>query len=196
MRFLKHCNGELSILAKAHEVLMLDNVRKQTSYVELLTASQQPLYVYINTLLWGDSNVRDVLQETNLELWQKADSYDFSKPFLPWAYGFAYYRVLAHRKAQGNSKLMFSDELLHLADETFRSQAEFADERLAALSKCLQNLRPPQRELIRLRYEEAQPAVDIARGTGATEMQIGSRLYRIRRILSDCISRRVRQTSQ
>jgi RNA polymerase sigma-70 factor, ECF subfamily len=176
--------------------LTMDTISKQTSYVELLTASQQPLYAYINTLLWGDANVRDVLQETNLELWQKADTYDSSKPFLPWAYGFAYYRVLAYRKAQSNSKLVFSDELLKLADETIRSQAEFADERLVALSKCLQNLRPSQRELVRLRYEEAQAAADIARGMGATEMQIGSRLYRIRKLLSECIARRVRQTSQ
>lgn len=169
---------------------------QQTSYVELLTASQQPLYAYINTLLCGDANVRDVLQETNLELWRKADGYDPSRPFLPWAYGFAYNRVLAHRKALGNSKLMFSDNLLNLVDETYRSRSERADERLAALSKCLQNLQPSQRDLIRLRYEEARPAADIAGKIGATEIQIGSRLYRIRKLLSECIARRVRQAAR
>lgn len=174
----------------------MNDISTQTSYVELLTASQQPLYAYINTLLCGDANVRDVLQETNLELWRKADSYDPSKPFLPWAYGFAYYRVLAHRKSQGSSKLVFSDKLLELADQLYRSRSEHADERLAALSKCLKNLQPTHRELIRLRYEEARPASDIARGTGATEVQIGSRLYRIRKTLSACIELRVRQVAQ
>ena len=171
----------------------MDDRKKQASFVERLTASQQPLYAYINTLLCGDSHVRDVLQETNVELWLKADQYDPEKPFLPWAYRFAYFRVLTHRKSQGNSKLVFSDDLLQVVDESYRAAPENSDERLAALSTCLDKLKPSQRDLIRLKYEEGRPAAEIAHRVGASETQIGGRLYRVRRLLSECIERRARQ---
>jgi RNA polymerase sigma-70 factor (ECF subfamily) len=171
----------------------MEDRNTQATFVEHLTASQQPLYSYINTLLCGDANVRDILQETNVELWLKADQYDTEKPFLPWAYRFAYYRVLTYRKSLSASKVVFSDEMLRQVDEAFRALPEEADERLAALSTCLQKLRPSQRDLIRLRYEEGQPAAEIAKRVNATETQIGGRLYRLRRLLSECIERRVRQ---
>jgi RNA polymerase sigma-70 factor (ECF subfamily) len=169
------------------------NELSQASFVERLTACQQPLFSYINALLAGDANGRDVLQETNIELWLKADQYDPEKPFLPWAYRFAYYRVLNYRKSQGASKVVFSDEVLRAVDEAHRATPETGDERLPALAICLTKLQPSQRDLIRLRYEEGCPPSEIARLMGATEDQVGGRLYRVRRLLHECIARQVRQ---
>ena len=50
-------------------------------------------------MLLGDSAAVDVLQDTNLDLWAHIDDFDFARPFLPWAYTFAFHRVLAFRKA-------------------------------------------------------------------------------------------------
>ncbi len=58
-------------------------------FVKLLTAHQRDLYTYINTLLAGDFATADVLQDTNLDLWRRLEEFDFNRPFLPWAYGFA-----------------------------------------------------------------------------------------------------------
>lgn len=164
-------------------------------FVELLTSCQQPLYAYISTLLSGDANAHDVLQETNIELWKKADQYDPGKPFLPWAYRFAYFRVLTFRKTQGASKLVFSNELLELVDEAYRAPSDEADERLSALHACLQRLHPSQRELVRYRYEEGRSAAEIASRFEVSEQSIGGRLYRLRRMLSECIEHRVRQST-
>ncbi|MCC7474767.1 MAG: sigma-70 family RNA polymerase sigma factor [Pirellulales bacterium] len=171
----------------------MKNLKCEAAFLERLTASQQPLYAYLNTLLCGDANVRDVLQETNIDLWQKAEEYDPEKPFLPWAYRFAYFRVLAFRKSRGTSKLVFSDELLQTIDEAYRAVPGEADERLPALTLCLQKLPPYQRHLIELRYELGCSAVEIAKRIGATAVQVGGRLYRLRRLLSDCIEKQVRQ---
>ena len=81
-------------------------------FVDLLTSSQRSLFAYINTLVVGNSSAPDILQDTNLELWARRLDYDWSRPFLPWAYGFAYQLVLAYRKKQSRSKLVFSDEIV------------------------------------------------------------------------------------
>lgn len=172
-----------------------EDLARYARFVELLTSSQQPLYAYISTLLAGDANAQDVLQETNIELWRKADQYDVEKPFLPWAYRFAYFRVLTFRKTQGASKLVFSNELLDLVDEAYRAVSEEVDERLSALHACLQGLHPSQRELVRYRYEEERSSAEIAARFQVSEQSIGGRLYRLRRVLSECIEFRVRQST-
>ena len=66
--------------------------------MQLLTGTQSRLYAYICSLIGGAAGARDVLQETNLVLWDKAQEYDPARPFLPWAYRIAYLQVLAYRK--------------------------------------------------------------------------------------------------
>jgi RNA polymerase sigma-70 factor, ECF subfamily len=67
-----------------------DSQSRAEDFVKYLTAHQRDLYTYINTLLVGDSAALDVLQDTNLDLWKRMEDYDFDRPFLPRAYGFAY----------------------------------------------------------------------------------------------------------
>ena len=50
-----------------------------------------------------------MLQETNLDLWRKASTYDASRPFLPWVRTIAHYQVLTFRKKQSRSHLFFDD---------------------------------------------------------------------------------------
>ena len=71
---------------------------RSTRFVELLTAHQRDLFSYIDTLMAGDTATPDVLQDTNLALWSRLADFDFERPFLPWAFGFAYQRVLAWRR--------------------------------------------------------------------------------------------------
>ena len=77
----------------------LSDRERATQFVNWLTSHQRDLYTYINTMLLGDSAAVDVLQDTNLDLWAHVDDFDFNRPFLPWAYTFAFHRVLAFRKS-------------------------------------------------------------------------------------------------
>ena len=82
------------------------------SFVTQLTEAQFSLFDYISFLLCDSSDARDVLQETNPDLWRKASAYDASRPFLPWARVIAHYQVLTFRKKQSRSHLLFDDEFL------------------------------------------------------------------------------------
>ena len=79
-----------------------DDRPKETSrsYQVLVTSYQGTRYAFISALMSGDENARDVLQETNLVLWEKASSCDPNCDFASWAYRIAYYQVLAYHKRQ------------------------------------------------------------------------------------------------
>jgi RNA polymerase sigma-70 factor (ECF subfamily) len=59
---------------------------------------QEDLFRYIYSLLPHQEDARDALQETSVALYRKFADYDPDKPFLAWAYGFAYLEVLKQRE--------------------------------------------------------------------------------------------------
>ena len=170
--------------------LPTENVNQQeraTRMVKLLTSHQRDLFSYINTLLIGDVAAHDVLQETNLDLWARLDDFDFVRPFLPWAYGFAMQRVMAFRKARRRSRLVFSTDLTQLITEAYIRDPNSADTRLSALRQCLDKLDPSRKDLIRERYLERISVNTLAMRLGKSANEISARLYRIRSILGQCI---------
>jgi len=165
----------------------IDPRDRATKFVELLTSHQRDLYAYINTLLIGDSAAPDVLQDTNLDLWARLNDFDFGRPFLPWAYGFAYQRVLAYRKTQRRSRLVFSDEVVQLISDTYVNDPADADARLGALRSCLNKLDTQQKQLVRDRYVSRMTVKTLAARLGSTANQVSARLYRIRKTLAKCV---------
>ena len=155
-----------------------------------ITGCQSRLFAYICTLLGGSADAHDVLQQTNLALWDKAAEYDASRPFLPWAYRFAYLQVMAYRKARGRARLLFDDAVVARLAERFALD-EAPDRRLEALDGCLDRLSKRQRHVVDLRYREGQSVEAIAALLEKAPNAVSAALYRIRTALSQCIERHV-----
>jgi RNA polymerase sigma-70 factor (ECF subfamily) len=170
-----------------HESSDNEHRDRATVFVELLTSHQRKLYAYIATMLLGDSAAADVLQETNLQLWAHVNEFDFTRPFLPWAFGFARHRVLAFRKSCGRSRLVFGDDAVDLIHNQCMKSVSEADDRLIALRNCLEMLEPRQAGLIHERYVAKTPIRILAARSSDTAQNLSSRLYRIRKILARCI---------
>ena len=140
-------------------------------------------------MLLGDPAAADVLQETNLDLWARAEDYDFDRPFLPWAFGFARQKVLVFRRTHCRSRLIFGDEALNRIHETCMKYASDADDRLIALRKCLQKLNPQQAETFVHGATRRRLQVKLlATRWNDTVQNISSRLHRIRKQLGKCIN--------
>lgn len=165
-----------------------DSSHAQTpAFIEHLTGCQSGLYAFIATLLGGDGDAADVLQETNLVLWNKAADYDPRQPFLPWAYTFARFQVMAWRKKQSRSRLLLDDALVARVAEEMTLQEAASDRQLRALEFCLDKLRPGQRQLVDSRYADGVAVNQIAALTGRSENMVSASLYRIRKLLTDCV---------
>jgi RNA polymerase sigma-70 factor, ECF subfamily len=160
---------------------------RTTQFVELLTSNQRKLYAYICTLLLGDAGAADVLQDTSLDLWDRAEEFDFERPFLPWAFGFARQRVLAYRKSRSRSRLVFGEEAVNCIDAACVRYASEADGRLTALQDCLKKLQPVEAQLIRERYLTKTSVRVMAARLGDKAHNLSVRLYRIRKQLARCV---------
>jgi RNA polymerase sigma-70 factor (ECF subfamily) len=137
------------------------------------------------------ADAEDVLQETNVVLWRKADEYDPARDFMPWAMRIAQLQAMAHLKRQKRVPMTFDESLLAiLADEVVAETTELNPRRLA-LTGCLQKLPTHQRQLIAARYEPGGSVNELARQSGKSCKAISESLRRIRRVLLDCIERKV-----
>ncbi|MFM7843914.1 MAG: sigma-70 family RNA polymerase sigma factor [Planctomycetota bacterium] len=160
-----------------------------TEFITQLTRAQRPLHAFVLSLVWNPAEVEDILQETNLVLWEKAEEFDASRPFLPWAMRFAQLQALAwlKKKQRQQQRLVFDESLIQLlAEETTADRTAF-EARQRALASCLQKLPGPQRELIARRYEPEASVNAMAEAAGITPKALSDRLRRIRHALLDCI---------
>jgi len=162
--------------------------------VRLLSRHQEELFRYIFSLLPHEEDARDVLQETSVALFRKFAEYDPGKPFLAWAYRFAYLEVLKQRERnQRATRLLNRDLVERLARE--REQHEpLLLERLQALEHCLDELPAADHELMRQRYQGNATTEELKQQIGTSRRTLFRELERIRRVLLDCISRRIAAT--
>lgn len=158
-------------------------------FVRLLTAHQGAMFRYVFSLVPHEEDARDVLQETNVALYRKFDGYDSARPFLAWAYQFAYLEVLKHRDRTRQGNRAFRPEVI---DRLARDREEYEpvlEARAVALEGCLQRLSPADRDLIDRRYRRDVRPDDLAAELGTSRRTLFRNLDRVRRRLLDCITR-------
>ena len=132
-------------------------------FVTQITRVQRQLHAFILSVVWDMAEADDVLQETNLVLWQKAAEFDSSRDFLPWALRFAQFQALAWLKRRQRQQAKFDDTLAGLMADEAASEDQAFEARRMALADCLQKLSAEQRELVMRRYEPGASVNGIAR---------------------------------
>jgi RNA polymerase sigma-70 factor, ECF subfamily len=161
-------------------------------FVRELTNHQTSMLAYIRSLAPGGA-ARDLLQDVNITLWQKRETFELGTNFKAWAFQTIRYHILNHRRrlvSQG--WLVFDDDLIERMAPGFEIEPEELEERHLALRKCLMRLRPKDRELLHHRYATSAPLQDFARRTHRSAGTLKAILYNLRAALRLCIERETR----
>lgn len=162
-------------------------------FLELFSQHQQKLYVYIVSLVFNPTDAYDVLQDTNLALWQKFDDYTSGTNFYAWASEIAKYRALRFRQKRANRFHLHDETLVEsLATKVADRSEEQQKNRLDALKNCLEKLPEKDQVIIRGRYEPDCTLRKLSHRLGRSENALSQALRRIRRQLAECIQRRLR----
>jgi RNA polymerase sigma-70 factor (ECF subfamily) len=159
--------------------------------VRLLMKHQEDLFRYIYALIPHEEDARDVLQETSVSLYRKFADYDPAKPFLAWAFGFAYLEVLKQRERNHRGRRHLREDLVEILAREREQQEATLHSRLQALEICLDELPALDRKLISERYHESRPIEDIVEQMGTSRRTLFRNLDRVRRALFECINRRL-----
>jgi len=157
------------------------------SFADLMADHQPRLAAYIRSLIGDEHSSKDVLQETNVTILKKAGDFRSGTNFTAWSFRIAYFEVLTWRRTRGREKLFFDSELVESLALQAEVVAESYDERLAALSECIEKLPDRQREIIERRYLNSESVQRIAADIGFKANAASQLLFRARISLLNCI---------
>jgi RNA polymerase sigma-70 factor (ECF subfamily) len=159
--------------------------------LSLLGAHERSLFAYVCALSPNWQDAEEIMQQVRIRIWQDFDQYDPAKPFGCWARAIAYYLTLAYRKERSRQREFFSERILEEVSLTYEMVAETANERKAALGRCLDKLGGQKRRVIEEYYLSAEPAQHIADRLSMTPNALRQLLFRIRKMLFECVERAV-----
>jgi RNA polymerase sigma-70 factor (ECF subfamily) len=166
--------------------------RADEEFVRRFVRCQQDLYAYILSLVPNIADAQDVLQETAIALWAKAEEYRLDEPFMPWAARFAWFQVRKFRMYQARQHrrhVALSDEAVAaLAADRVEFDGTAVDRGLT-LQQCVERLAEDDRLLLQQRYDLRISIREVAQDRGVEPGQLYKRLGRIRQALLDCIQR-------
>lgn len=159
--------------------------------VQLMIGCQSRLYAFILSLLCDPEHAREVLQETNIVLWKKSDQFEPGTNFMAWAFRIARFQVMAHRQRLGRDRHVFDDDAVAGIAATFEERSDVFDDKLTALSHCLNELPEDGRRLIDSRYNDGVPVKTLAEQQNQSANRVAVKLHRLRVALMHCIEKRL-----
>ncbi len=168
-------------------------------FVALLTASQRRIHAFICTLVVDLADADEVLQETNLALWQQAERFEQGTDFVAWACRVAYFKVLKQRDAAKRHRVKLDDAVMDLvAAETIertreqaREAAETFERQRVAVWACVDELSERHRDVLTARYRDGRSLGDIGVTLGRNANAMAQFFHRIRAILRECVERKL-----
>ncbi|MHC5542199.1 sigma-70 family RNA polymerase sigma factor [Singulisphaera rosea] len=168
----------------------MNSEQRTEDFIRCLTDHQSRLFIYLVSLLSDVHEAKNVLQETNLELWRKSAEFVEGTDFGAWSRRVAHFKVLAHLRDKKRDRLLFDENLL---DQIASRSEPIEDEEAAhlALRQCLAALPDALRLLISRRYGSGQSIREIARKVGKSEAATKVSLSRIRKQLMHCVEKRL-----
>jgi len=157
-------------------------------FIGLLTQHQMAVLAYIRSLMPGYPGAQDVLQQTNLKLWERKSGFEVGTNFKAWAFAVARYEVLNQRKKiSKDGWMVLGEHVAELIAEDLGEETGSHDEMMQALECCLEKLPAHDRELVQMRYASDQGLDEYARMLKRSAGTLKTRLFRIRAALRRCI---------
>lgn len=162
-----------------------------TQFLELLTAHERPLALYVHGLVPRDAEAEDILQQTKLLMWKHFKDFELGTNFIAWARKIAFHQILTHRRQQKRAHLQLGDEALEALGNAVSHLADEGSPRHEALRECLAKLPTEHRQLVTLRYYEDLEIDQVAERVNRTEGAVYRALSRVRMSLMECVQKQM-----
>jgi len=156
----------------------------------LVRENADMLISFLRSTVRDPATAEDLFQETFLVAWKNLARFDRDRPFGPWLRGIAGRLVMAERRRGVRIRMLEESEMELLEgyfEEFSASQGDTWSEKLEALKRCLERLKPPLREALDLRYQTGLCCRTIAERVGDSLEAVKKRLQRARSYLALCL---------
>lgn len=156
-------------------------------FVRLLTQNERRVYAFILSLVpnWADAD--EILQETNVRLWQDFHKYEPGTDFAAWACTVAKFQIMTYRKKRAREQVQFSNEFIEKVAAKAAVTMAATDERRDALNRCIEKLSDKNQSLLRGCYSPGGSIKSVASQFGRSADAVYKALSRVRQFLHQCI---------
>lgn len=160
----------------------------QRVYATLLRKTAQLLRPYLAKRLSFSNEVDDLLQEILISIHKARHTYDGNRPYKPWAYAIAKFRL------QDFLRTHYSDQLRHAVDfdELEETLEDFVTETglsYESISGEVQKLPEKQAIILQLMHQEGYTAKEVAEKMGMNESAVKVAAHRAYKVLRKRLER-------
>ncbi len=168
-----------------------------SDFIRLLTEHQIPIRGLILSMAPGCQDVNDILQDINVVLWEKKNSYTQGTNFKAWAYAISRIKVMQYWDQQRKlGKISLSNEFLEtIAEARSKDTPSYLEDKLQKLNHCLSLLKEKEQQLVHARYSESITLESYASQVGSTTGTMKVNLYRIKKKLKSCVEKKITPNS-
>ena len=152
------------------------------AYAELLRETSRFLRPFLANRLSFTNEVDDLLQEILLSIHRARHTYDGNRPYKPWVYAIAKFRLQDHLRAHYADQLRHADDLSELEDYLHENVTESAIS-YESISREVKKLPKKQATIVQLMHQEGYTAKEVAEKLGMNESAVKVAAHRAYKIL-------------
>ncbi len=158
------------------------------AYAELLQETARLLRPFLSRRLRFSNEVDDLLQEILLSIHKARHTYDGRRPYKPWAYAIARFRLLDHLRARYADRLLDAEDYDEL-EEILPDGVTEAGMSYESISKEVEKLPEKQATILRLMHQDGYTAREVAERLGMNESAVKVSAHRAYKILRERLER-------
>ena len=149
---------------------------------------QSDLRGYIISLSGHGHDCDDILQETNLFLWERRADFQAGSNFKAWAFKVAYFKSMASRRDRvRRGEVVFSEDISQRISAEAGLHFGTRPDKISALRRCLGKLTTDELRLIKVKYQQQKSLSSFALQTGKSIDAIHKSISRVRLALRSCV---------
>jgi RNA polymerase sigma-70 factor (ECF subfamily) len=160
----------------------------QRAYAELLTRTARLLKPFLSKRLRFSNEVDDLLQEILLSIHKARHTYDGKRPYKPWAYAIAKFRLLDHLRAYYADQLRDAEDYDEL-EEILPEGVTETGVSYESISAEVEKLPEKQATILRLMHQDGYTAKEAAAKMGMNESAVKVAAHRAYKILRERLER-------
>ncbi|MBF0199417.1 MAG: sigma-70 family RNA polymerase sigma factor [Planctomycetes bacterium] len=159
----------------------------EQSFEQLWLKAQPVVFSFIRSMIFDPHQAEDVLQEVSTICFQKYESFDPDRPFVPWAMGVSKNVILNHRRKYARNKVILNEEVLDAVADAHTEVAENNDDQADHLKLCMEKVEGRAKTMLEMRYIDNLKPKDIAQEMNLSSPAVRVALGRVRQSLKNCI---------
>jgi len=167
----------------------MNDSERQQQFLRNLATVYGEAYASALVIVGNRTDADDVIQEVCVVLWLKFDEFEPGTNFRKWACSIAFNVAKNFVRKKRRRNFGLSDYALSRIEQIRRGGAELFELRQEVLEKCVAKLSETDRQFLDECYNESHSVAAMARSRRTSVNTVYARLNRLRRWLSDCVSR-------